>query len=101
MNPTRQQGRPRAADPEPTHPPAGWLQGVARKLLVAGMCAMAVMALVYPESRRRELAAAAEAIHQCDLAAARVELREEARQAALAHCRALRVAFRDDYGQEL
>lgn len=92
MNPTTKEG---------WQEPSGWLQGVARKLLVAGMCAMAVMALVYPESRRRELSAAAEAIHQCDLAAARVELAEEARQLALAHCRSLRMAYRDQYGQEL
>ncbi len=92
MNPTTQQG---------WQEPSGWLHGVARKLLVAGMCAMAVLALVYPESRRRELSAAAEAVHQCDLAAARAELSEEARQQALAHCRALRVAYRDQYGQEL
>jgi hypothetical protein len=80
--------------------PADWLDGVPMKMLVAGMAALAVMALVYPDSRRREVSAAAEAIHQCDLAAARNDLGEDTRQQARAHCQALRRAYRDQYGQE-
>lgn len=96
MNPTTEPG---PLSPEPQ--PSGWLDGITRKLLVAGMAALAILALVYPESRRREAVAAIEAIHHCDLAAARAELTDDARELALAHCRTLRMAYRDQFGQEL
>lgn len=79
----------------------GWLRGVHMRVLVAGMAALGVLALVYPDARRREISAAAEAIHQCDLAAANATLDVDARAQARTHCHQLRVDYAQRYGQDL
>jgi len=88
------------ASPPDAAPTSGWLHRVPMKLLVAGMAALGVLAMVYPDGRRSEISAAAEAIHQCDLAAARSGMTGEARQQARTHCHALRADYLQRYGQE-
>ncbi|SEL10684.1 hypothetical protein SAMN05216359_105205 [Roseateles sp. YR242] len=78
----------------------GWLRGVHLRVMVAGMAALGVLALVYPDARRREISSAAEAIHQCDLGAANLSLDDAARAQARAHCHQLRLQYTQRYGQE-
>lgn len=107
-----------AAAQAPTEPPAplkaetgstpGWLRGVHVRVLVAGMAALAILALVYPDTRRREISAAAEAIHQCDLGAASTTLADttpaqvqvQAQAQARARCHELRIQYTQRYGHE-